>query len=57
MTASWKQHRKGAVSAAAIRSEGVLEVGFIQSFAYVLTQRGCHLFHVDCVFARGTATW
>lgn len=49
------QRRKGVVTPTELRAEGVVEIGVVDAVAFVLTGVGLHLFHVQCIAARGYA--
>jgi hypothetical protein len=50
-----ESRRKGAISVSQLHREGVVEIGVVHAFAFVVTGHGVHLFHVDCIGARGRA--
>lgn len=46
-----EQRKKGSVSVAEVRAEGVIVSGHVSgtSVLYVLTERGLRLFHAECL--------
>jgi hypothetical protein len=49
--------RKGVVSVSQLHREQVTDIGVVRgtAVAFVVTERGIHLFHVDCIIAGGVS--